>query len=128
MIRRPPRSTRTDILFPYTTLFRSDGARRLLARPLRVAYPIVSVSQRPWSCPRALSVLVERRHGLDSRAGRLLTTRSPWFSGLPAKLRLRPGSRLAYPLRNYLAYPPRTRRTEAQIGRASCRVSVCQYV
>src|SRR3546814_4176871 len=30
MIRRPPRSTRTDTLFPYTTLFRSDrksGAR-----------------------------------------------------------------------------------------------------
>src|SRR3546814_8147218 len=30
MIRRPPRSTRTDTLFPYTTLFRSvaDAARR----------------------------------------------------------------------------------------------------
>src|SRR3546814_13894537 len=27
MIRRPPRSTRTDTLFPYTTLFRSDGPR-----------------------------------------------------------------------------------------------------
>src|SRR3546814_14737569 len=26
MIRRPPRSTRTDTLFPYTTLFRSRGA------------------------------------------------------------------------------------------------------
>src|SRR3546814_10634706 len=26
MIRRPPRSTRTDTLFPYTTLFRSDLA------------------------------------------------------------------------------------------------------
>src|SRR3546814_12603913 len=26
MIRRPPRSTRTDTLFPYTTLFRSDGS------------------------------------------------------------------------------------------------------
>src|SRR3546814_20515496 len=26
MIRRPPRSTRTDTLFPYTTLFRSEGA------------------------------------------------------------------------------------------------------
>src|SRR3546814_12510977 len=25
MIRRPPRSTRTDTLFPYTTLFRSDS-------------------------------------------------------------------------------------------------------
>src|SRR3546814_3890291 len=27
MIRRPPRSTRTDTLFPYTTLFRSAGER-----------------------------------------------------------------------------------------------------
>src|SRR3546814_6363678 len=29
MIRRPPRSTRTDTLFPYTTLFRSLFAHRL---------------------------------------------------------------------------------------------------
>src|SRR3546814_8161449 len=28
MIRRPPRSTRTDTLFPYTTLFRSDRIAR----------------------------------------------------------------------------------------------------
>src|SRR3546814_9711653 len=28
MIRRPPRSTRTDTLFPYTTLFRSSGHQR----------------------------------------------------------------------------------------------------
>src|SRR3546814_2464043 len=28
MIRRPPRSTRTDTLFPYTTLFQSEAARR----------------------------------------------------------------------------------------------------
>src|SRR3546814_10415512 len=27
-IRRPPRSTRTDTLFPYTTLFRSHGGHR----------------------------------------------------------------------------------------------------
>src|SRR3546814_4758957 len=27
MLRRPPRSTRTDTLFPYTTLFRSIGTR-----------------------------------------------------------------------------------------------------
>src|SRR3546814_3238088 len=33
MIRRPPRSTRTDTLFPYTTLFRSDviGSLRTFA-------------------------------------------------------------------------------------------------
>src|SRR3546814_14590739 len=35
MIRRPPRSTRTDTLFPYTTLFRSNkyvSARRIIYR------------------------------------------------------------------------------------------------
>src|SRR3546814_6090625 len=31
MLRRPPRSTRTDTLFPYTTLFRSPTARPLAA-------------------------------------------------------------------------------------------------
>src|SRR3546814_6096497 len=32
MIRRPPRSTRTDTLFPYTTLFRSPRRHRILRR------------------------------------------------------------------------------------------------
>src|SRR3546814_2928537 len=37
MIRRPPRSTRTDTLFPYTTLFRSDynGSANRRPRPGR---------------------------------------------------------------------------------------------
>src|SRR3546814_20439422 len=34
MRRRPPRSTRTDTLFPYTTLFRSVTARLLCIRGL----------------------------------------------------------------------------------------------
>src|SRR3546814_1415344 len=42
MIRRPPRSTRTDTLFPYTTLFRSRGpgeadADHRKQQPVRVA-------------------------------------------------------------------------------------------
>src|SRR3546814_1057734 len=39
MIRRPPRSTRTDTLFPYTTLFRSvdEAGRGPLAGPVAVA-------------------------------------------------------------------------------------------
>src|SRR3546814_7918793 len=40
MIRRPPRSTRTDTLFPYTTLFRSDartGMRADLQQPFAAA-------------------------------------------------------------------------------------------
>src|SRR3546814_17695814 len=37
IIRLPPRSTRTDTLFPYTTLFRSAVvARRLQGAPLRL--------------------------------------------------------------------------------------------
>src|SRR3546814_19035285 len=37
MIRRPPRSTRTDTLFPYTTLFRSIGRdMRAVHRDLRL--------------------------------------------------------------------------------------------
>src|SRR3546814_13989407 len=36
MIRRPPRSTRTDTLFPYTTLFRSPrNSRSLKTRSVR---------------------------------------------------------------------------------------------
>src|SRR3546814_12101636 len=37
MIRRPPRSTRTDTLFPYTTLFRSPSEDRAPALPPRGA-------------------------------------------------------------------------------------------
>src|SRR3546814_1622174 len=34
MIRRPPRSTRTDTLVPYSTLFRSDRRRALRIMPV----------------------------------------------------------------------------------------------
>src|SRR3546814_1870844 len=37
MIRRPPRSTRTDTLFPYTTLFRSLGGRAVGAESVQQA-------------------------------------------------------------------------------------------
>src|SRR3546814_19932725 len=36
MIRRPPRSTRTDTLFPYTTLFRSSGTGTALIKAIDV--------------------------------------------------------------------------------------------
>src|SRR3546814_6882246 len=44
MIRRPPRSTRTDTLFPYTTLFRSRGGQRVEKR-----FPtfLIGEDQRP---------------------------------------------------------------------------------
>src|SRR3546814_9236246 len=41
MIRRPPRSTRTDTLFPYTTLFRSSGS---LAHTMQVTSAQMTVA------------------------------------------------------------------------------------
>src|SRR3546814_16134838 len=47
MIRRPPRSTRTDTLFPYTTLFRSLSSMVLeLLATLCVALVAVSIGLR----------------------------------------------------------------------------------
>src|SRR3546814_1311551 len=54
MIRRPPRSTRTDTLFPYTTLFRSGGACLRPARRGHRSCPIASASAR--RCARILEV------------------------------------------------------------------------
>src|SRR3546814_5189830 len=52
MIRRPPRSTRTDTLFPYTTLFRSPiSATRCLPTRTRTARTRCSTST--VSCVRA---------------------------------------------------------------------------
>src|SRR3546814_16634419 len=48
MIRRPPRSTRTDTLFPYTTLFRSKrGNRRNAPRALNGPLFLLGLLPRP---------------------------------------------------------------------------------
>src|SRR3546814_8833639 len=49
MLRRPPRSTRTDTLFPYTTLFRSNLAKALARegyRPTLFGYTDQAVDPR----------------------------------------------------------------------------------
>src|SRR3546814_21119295 len=45
MIRRPPRSTRTDTLFPYTTLFRSPGDEVLYSQHGFLMYPIAAMAR-----------------------------------------------------------------------------------
>src|SRR3546814_1964229 len=70
MIRRPPRSTRTATLFPYTTRFRS---RRLRAR--------LSQSLRP---PHRLCRAVVPDHvGLYSRAVPAAARRPSWLADIP---------------------------------------------
>src|SRR3546814_7136020 len=73
MIRRPPRSTRTDTLFPYTTLFRSDRRLRQDRRAeveLRVAEPEAEGPERgrfveQIAAMRARLVIVEDRELTD---------------------------------------------------------------
>src|SRR3546814_7831305 len=71
MLRRPPRSTRTDTLFPYTTLFRSGGVRLYRGLLVRDGLPIVrdrEAHSRPVGLDRGPARLDRgghRRHGAD---------------------------------------------------------------
>src|SRR3546814_10612242 len=64
MIRRPPRSTRTDTLFPYTTLFRSQLAR-LIADFREISHLLV-LSFHPFQKPSSNHAL--RRRPQSDRA------------------------------------------------------------
>src|SRR3546814_3130438 len=68
MIRRPPRSTRTDTLFPYTTLFRSMMPSERLAPTKRRGFA-VAIPQPP---SRAFPTWRQRcrRNGLHQRIAR----------------------------------------------------------
>src|SRR3546814_17920353 len=91
MRRRPPRSTRTDTLFPYTTLFRSQEPSDPPTQPRQArAAPPAPAENHPRARFAEGSQKQENRSGKKSR-------------------------RLHRPIWE-------------QIGRASCRERVCQYV
>src|SRR3546814_14713056 len=71
MIRRPPRSTRTDTLFPYTTLFRSAHRRQPLG--LRRVVPLVAVArgQRRADVLQVVAGIEALRNRADGLAQRL---------------------------------------------------------
>src|SRR3546814_8387077 len=72
MILRPPRSTRTDTLFPYTTLFRSRDLGRIVElrgrQPQPTAQPIARgiVPRHPGTMPRAIGRSEEHTSELQS--------------------------------------------------------------
>src|SRR3546814_2893532 len=70
MIRRPPRSTRTDTLFPYTTLFRSrrraQAPHRRASRP--ASPPPPSAGCRAARARRADPPPAPRRHSARQRS------------------------------------------------------------
>src|SRR3546814_9815573 len=76
MIRRPPRSTRTDTLFPYTTLFRSLIAQHGLDGAHGACELLAELMDRYWDemYPRV------EDDDLDERAGKLA-----WFNDYAAQ-------------------------------------------
>src|SRR3546814_3063653 len=64
MLRRPPRSTRTDTLFPYPTLFRSDGYSGRI-RMVGIDEAVIIVPAEPNDAENAPNYRVH----LDEEAG-----------------------------------------------------------
>src|SRR3546814_5042939 len=80
MIRRPPRSTRTDTLFPYTTLFRS-----LLGRSRRPSGTQIPLEQRVDDLEHFAEVsfhLPEFQCGEETRAAKAVNQARPDGHGL----------------------------------------------
>src|SRR3546814_3566299 len=72
MIRRPPRSTRTDTLFPYTTLFRSDAPSQLRI-DLHGVFPVIVVDKYQVQIGRIPDFLAPKLAvGNDGEPGRIL--------------------------------------------------------
>src|SRR3546814_5209617 len=71
MIRRPPRSTRTDTLFPYTTLVRSHALQEVadLFRALRLDLGVLGFLLGQLGTPSGLSRLPQRRSDASGQAG-----------------------------------------------------------
>src|SRR3546814_18313474 len=118
MLRRPPRSTRTDTLFPYTTLFRSPALPTLVDMIEAADKPVIAAihgtalgggCEVALGChyriavPSAKLGFPEVKLGLLPGAGG--TQRAPRLAGVPLALEM-----------------------TAKIGSASCRERVCQYV
>src|SRR3546814_11171019 len=99
MIRRPPRSTRTDTLFPYTTLFRSHGpmGQQFVRNDGLFTGPALNQITLP-AHDYAASVAFYKQMGLKQIVDS-------------------PGNGYA-----------RFEAANGEIGRASCRERVCQYV
>src|SRR3546814_20342538 len=101
MMRRPPRSTRTDTLFPYTTLFRSG---------------VLSMSSPAHGTVEA------RVPGDDASQPETLEIIDSGHLERCERLPASPPSTIALAGEIVGTY------RYAEIGRASCRERVCQYV
>src|SRR3546814_15823088 len=116
MIRRPPSTTRTDTLFPYTTLFRSEQLSALFDR--------ISVAKR------AGVAVIGNDEGRIIEARDCLMTREPvgeLAQKTPMPVR-RADAKADFFIRNFLRLHKRVGLVPnlLEFGRAQCRERVCQ--
>src|SRR3546814_13230909 len=113
MIRRPPRSTRTDTLFPYTTLFRS-------AFSPGNTVPGIGLSPDKMLLGRAFAYNDAQRNRIGTNFHQLPVNQPK----VPVNTYMMDGP-MNYPhTGNAPVYVPNS----GEIGRASGRERVCQYV
>src|SRR3546814_16627364 len=126
MIRRPPRSTRTDTLFPYTTLFRSfNDARRFgmmdLIEPDAIAGHKLLAGLGPEPLDDAFTAAV--------LAAALSAKKTPMKAALLDQTVVAGlGNIYVCEALFRAGIDPRKLAGSVKIGRASCRERGCQYV
>src|SRR3546814_15051730 len=125
MLRRLPRSTRTDTLFPYTTLFRSRGQRLVLLLEDITSWEGIDDS--------LIDVLVTNAGTRDDMCPLIsvVGVTPAYYQKLHGNYR----GRIAHELslgearaEGELQDVATMRSRTSQIGRAACRERVCQYV
>src|SRR3546814_12089341 len=105
MIRRPPRSTRTDTLLPYTTLFRSIVIAQAKHVIVRLPLGLEQIFAR--------ALLLDQQHARPEQVDESALVALDQFDLL---------------LEHRDALPIDAEDVEEKIGRASCRARVCTYV
>src|SRR3546814_15124018 len=119
MIRRPPRSTRTDTPFPYATLFRSNLKRAICGGQLKMVYqPVLTIDGAPkfnsveallrWEHPEHGPISPEEFIPIAETSGQMPAL-GDWV--------------IAKVLKDISRWPGLQK-----IGRAACRERVCLYV
>src|SRR3546814_13744326 len=108
MIRRPPRSTRTDTLFPYTTLFRSA---HMTDHPHPSTIDALLRNNRDWAAGAVRDDPAFFKRLAEQQAPKYL-----WIGCSDSRV----------PANQITGMQPGE--VFVQIGRASCRERVCQYV
>src|SRR3546814_15102368 len=124
MIPRPPRSTRTDTLFPYTTLFRSAKPEESLKSS---AGPIFHQTVDIFAEPRIFNLMVDITRDSPDALDRVFQALSdPTRRAMLGDLAVRPHTvgELAAPFEISLAGASKHIQV-LEIGRAACRERVC---